>query len=140
MRSTATLMLACALLTLSFCGGSVEERKDVLLEAIQSMDDVLDTPLSRGRTLYSRYCSVCHGTQGLGDGFNAFNLTPPPRNFTDSSFVVRLDTAAVIETITNGGASVGLSPSMPPWGRTLTARDIELLSRYVFYLVGLTTQ
>ena len=140
MRHLTTIVGALLLMILTACGGAVEERNDILLEAVQNMDDVLNTPLSRGRTLYSKYCSVCHGTQGLGDGFNAFNLTPSPRNFTDSTFLARLDTASLTETITNGGESVGLSPTMPPWGRTLSARDIALITRYVLRLSASTTQ
>jgi len=27
----------------------------------------------QGKILYTKYCSVCHGEQGKGDGFNAYN-------------------------------------------------------------------
>ncbi|MEE9170069.1 MAG: c-type cytochrome [bacterium] len=39
----------------------------------------------KGKHLYAHYCAVCHGASGEGDGFNAFNLDPRPRNLADSS-------------------------------------------------------
>lgn len=134
MKSMVPIVLISLALCLAACGEPTSEFKDPLLEAARGMAEVLDSPLSRGRTLYNKYCSVCHGSQGQGDGFNAYNLDPRPRSFKDSSFIARLDTALVVETITGGGAAVGLSPTMPPWGRTLKRNDIALLSHYVVHL------
>lgn len=134
MRTLTSILLAMILLCAVACGEDPRPRTDVVLKAVAGMEGILDTPLNRGRTLYSKYCAVCHGSKGLGDGFNAYNLTPSPRNFTDSSFLARLDSAAVVETITHGGTAVGLSPVMPPWKRTLTRDDILLLSRYILFL------
>lgn len=134
MRAMVSILVAMILSCVVACSEAPHPRTDVVLEAVAGLEEILDTPLNRGRRLYSRYCSVCHGSQGLGDGFNAFNLTPRPRNFTDSTFLARLDSAAVVETITHGGTAVGLSPSMPPWKRTLAGKDILLLSRYVLFL------
>jgi mono/diheme cytochrome c family protein len=87
-------------------------------------------PVSIGRQVYRHYCMTCHGESGAGDGFNAFNLDPHPRDFSDPAFVKKSD-AEVRDAIRRGGAGVGLSPLMPPWGRTLNDRQIDDLILYL---------
>lgn len=113
-----------------------EQKRDILIESVQNFEEVFNTPLYKGKKIFSKYCSVCHGIEGKGDGFNAYNLNPKPRNFTDSSFVAKLDTALLIETITNGGKAVGLSPKMPPWGKTLTNNDIKYVTNYIISITS----
>jgi mono/diheme cytochrome c family protein len=40
--------------------------------------------VSKGRRLFMYYCADCHGESGMGDGYNAENLDPEPRDLTDS--------------------------------------------------------
>jgi mono/diheme cytochrome c family protein len=127
-----TLMIAL----LASCQSNPAPKRDVMLEASAAFKEDFDAPFAQGRSVYGKYCSVCHGVEGKGDGFNAFNLNPRPRNFTDSAFRARFDKRLVKETISKGGNAVGLAPLMPPWGHTLTGRDIELVSQYVEYLAG----
>ena len=87
-------------------------------------------PVSMGRQVYRHYCMTCHGETGAGDGFNAFNLDPRPRDFSDPAFLKKSD-AEVRDAIRRGGAGVGLSPLMPPWGRTLNDRQIDDLILYL---------
>lgn len=113
------------------CGEAEPPQRDLVLEVAGSLGGLYDTRSSRADELFGRYCSVCHGTEGKGDGFNAFNLEPKPRDFTDSSFISRLDTILIIETIRSGGKAVGLTGLMPPWGKTIDSTDIELLAQKV---------
>ena len=48
-----------------------------------------------------------------GDGINAYNLEPKPRGFTDSTFLIKADSAYVVKAITGGGLAVDLSAMMP---------------------------
>ena len=134
MKRTILLMISLLLITVMNCSHQETPQRDIMLEVAASMDDIFDAPTTRARELYSRYCSVCHGQNGKGDGFNAFNLDPKPHSFSDSSFIARIDPDLIQETITKGGAGVGLSSLMPPWGRTLTKKDIELLAAHVVLL------
>ena len=86
-----------------------------------------------GREVYQHYCQTCHGDSGAGDGFNAFNLDPRPRDFSDPAFQKKTD-ADTRDAIRRGGAGVGLSPLMPPWGRTLSDRQIDDLILYLHTL------
>ena len=83
-----------------------------------------------GRDVYRHYCQTCHGETGAGDGFNAFNLDPHPRDFSDPAFQKKTD-ADIRDAIRRGGAGVGLSPLMPPWGRTLGDRKIDDVVLYL---------
>ena len=85
----------------------------------------------QGKFYYEKYCSVCHGADGKGDGFNAFNLDPKPRDFTNKEYLGALTDAQIAETVSGGGRAVNKSPLMPSWGRRLNKRDIEYLVSYV---------
>jgi mono/diheme cytochrome c family protein len=81
--------------------------------------------LRLGKETFRHYCQTCHGETGAGDGFNAFNLDPRPRDLSDPAFQKKKTDADLADTIRRGGAGVGLSALMPPWGHTLSARQID---------------
>jgi mono/diheme cytochrome c family protein len=81
--------------------------------------------LRLGNGIYRHYCQTCHGETGAGDGFNAFNLDPRPRDLSDPVFQKKKSDAELADTIRRGGAGVGLSALMPPWGHTLSPRQID---------------
>lgn len=85
----------------------------------------------QGKLLYQHYCLTCHGEAGVGDGFNAFNLDPRPQDLSDASFQKKKTDADFADAIRRGGAGVGLSPLMPPWGHTLSEQEIDELVRYL---------
>lgn len=84
-----------------------------------------------GKSVYGHYCQTCHGETGAGDGFNAFNLDPRPRDFSDPVFRAKKSDADLVDAVRRGGAGVGLSPLMPPWGHTLSSRQIDQVVLYV---------
>lgn len=134
MRLRLLTILIVVVIACAGCENESASQRDLVLELAASMDDIYDSPKTRASKLYGRYCSVCHGISGQGDGFNAFNLTPRPRNFTDTAFIARIDTTLIRETIIGGGGAVGLSPLMPKWGMTLTEQDITELTSYIVNL------
>ena len=87
--------------------------------------------LRLGRGTYVHYCQTCHGESGAGDGFNAFNLDPRPRDLSDPGFQKTKSDADLGDAIRRGGAGVGLSPLMPPWGHTLSSRQIDAVVLYL---------
>ncbi len=87
--------------------------------------------LRLGRATYQHYCQTCHGDTGAGDGFNAFNLDPHPRDLSDPAFQKKKTDADLADTIQRGGAGVGLSALMPPWGKTLSRPQISQTILYI---------
>ena len=81
-----------------------------------------------GRAVYAGRCALCHGPNGEGDGkMSAIIKNPPPFNLTLSGapddYLRRI--------ITGGGAKLGRSPRMPPWGGDLTGAEIESVMLYI---------
>ena len=97
----------------------------------QSRDGSLGYNAREGKALFEHYCATCHGAEGTGDGFNAYSLDPKPRDLTDPGFHGARTDADIAAVIRSGGGAAGLSPGMPPWGRTLNDRQIYNLIAYV---------
>lgn len=91
--------------------------------------------LERGRALFERHCSVCHGSAGRGDGRAAYLLHPAPRNFASGRFRL-VSTENGIPTQADLIASIrrGMpGSSMPPW-EWLAEEDLWSLALYVRHL------
>jgi len=84
-----------------------------------------------GKVTFTHYCQTCHGETGAGDGFNAFNLDPHPRDLSDPEFQKKKSDADLADAIRRGGAGVGLSALMPPWGHTLSDRQVGEVVLYL---------
>jgi mono/diheme cytochrome c family protein len=84
-----------------------------------------------GRRLFDHYCAPCHGESGHGDGFNAYGLDPAPRDLADSTFQAEYSDQDLVAVIRSGGGVAGLSTAMPPWGRSLSGRQIRNLVAYL---------
>jgi mono/diheme cytochrome c family protein len=107
--------------------GGAADSSFVALSSARSRSP-LEISVASGRPVYGRYCAVCHGETGGGDGFNAYNVKAAfgvsPAAFSDSSFMASLRDSVALAAIRDGGPAVGKSPAMPPWGGTLTASEI----------------
>ncbi len=92
-----------------------------------------DEHVAAGKKTFSRYCSPCHGTGGAGDGYNAVNLDPGPRDLTDSKevYMSKLSNDEIYTVIHDGGIGVDLSPLMPVWGNVFSEEEIWSLVAYI---------
>ena len=80
---------------------------------------------------YATICANCHGAKGYGDGPGGVALNPKPRNFHDKKWQASVDDAHIAKVIIYGGASVGLSGAMAPWGSILSSEEVNALVQKV---------
>jgi len=71
---------------------------------------------AKGKETFQTTCAACHGPEGKGDGVAAAALDPKPRNLSDAAFMSTQSDDRIYKVISEGGASVGLSPMMAAWG------------------------
>jgi len=93
--------------------------------AVQAAD------VDQGKKLYGQFCASCHGQSGKGDGPAAAALNPKPRDHTDKEYMSKLSDEDMFKVIKNGGASIGKSPLMPPWGASLKDDQIKDVVAYI---------
>ena len=86
---------------------------------------------AKGKETFQTTCAACHGAEGKGDGVASAALDPKPRNLTDAAFMSTQSDDRVYKVISEGGASVGLSPMMAAWGGTLSKQDIWNVIAYI---------
>ncbi len=92
-----------------------------------------DPMVSEGKKVYGYYCAHCHGAGGHGDGFNAVNLDPKPRDHTDGGepYMGGRTNEEIFEAVSKGGRAIGKSSFMPPWGGVLSEKEIWSLVAYM---------
>ena len=100
------------------CGGKSAEGKGATIDA---------------KALYFYYCSHCHGEKGNGQGYNAKNLDPSPRDHTDGEEKYMKDKSNedLFKAVSKGGKAVGKAPLMPVFGNTLSEAEICALVGYM---------
>jgi mono/diheme cytochrome c family protein len=96
------------------------------LPAYDPQADSLDA-----KVLYGRYCVPCHGEEGRGDGPNAEFLPVEPASHADAEYMSGRPDDSLFDAISVGGYIMNRSPTMPPFGETLTREQIWSLVRYL---------
>ncbi len=86
--------------------------------------------------LYATYCASCHGAGGKADGPVAATLEPPPANHTDAAYIGSLSDEYLCAVISRGGAALGKSPQMAPWGGVVNDEGIRDLIAFIRRLSG----
>lgn len=87
--------------------------------------------LAKGKTAYSTYCASCHGNVGKGDGPAAAGLNPKPKDLSDGAYTSKLTDQYMMDITKKGGAALGKSALMPPWGTALKDDDIKNMVEYI---------
>ena len=86
---------------------------------------------NQGRAVFRERCVLCHGELRDGRGLRARDLSPQPRNLTDTDWQARTDARHIYYAIAEGR----LGTAMPSWRPTLNAGEIWSLVAYVRTLV-----
>jgi mono/diheme cytochrome c family protein len=72
--------------------------------------------IERGRSLYARHCSHCHGFNMINPGTISYDLRKFPKD----------DEARFLNSVTHGK-----NGRMPPWGAVLSREEMEQIWAYV---------
>ena len=82
--------------------------------------------VARGRALFKRHCTACHGPEGKGDG----PASDGARDLTDPAVQARLTDGEIFWKIGKGRAKDD-EMAMPSFARQIRAQDRWKLVRYV---------
>ncbi|MCB7128128.1 MAG: c-type cytochrome [Candidatus Brocadiales bacterium] len=104
------------------------EKHDPLLDALLEISDGLDNTALTGRGFYTKYCNVCHGEEGKGDGFNAYSLKPRPVDLSKEIFG---GDKVLTTTITNGFTGKDGVMRCPSWSGVLREDEVQATVLYV---------
>ena len=86
---------------------------------------------AKGKELYAKHCGGCHGPSGKGDGPAAAALNPKPNDLTNKAYMAGLKDQYLFDLIQKGGAAVGKSPLIPPFGSKMKEGEIRDLIAYL---------
>jgi mono/diheme cytochrome c family protein len=81
-----------------------------------------DQDLIRGKKIFMKYCSACHGASGHGEGYRL--LGPDPADLTSQATRQQSD-ADLLRTIHEG------KPNMPVWKYRFSQRDSRNVLAYI---------
>ena len=84
-----------------------------------------------GEARFKQLCASCHGNAGKGDGPAAAALRPKPADMTSADWQASVDGDYLREIITRGGAAVGKSPMMTPFGHALRGEDMDNMIAFI---------
>lgn len=87
--------------------------------------DLMGDP-ERGLELYQKYCHVCHGEEGDGDGIMTNLMGIMPMDHTNPNETNRLDNAELVKSILDGKGRF-----MPAWRGILSQVEVEALVSYI---------
>ncbi len=86
-----------------------------------------NAPVARGATVYAKYCALCHGSGGAGDGRAASMQKVPPADLTVSTRSLGYK----LQIVREGGTELGRSSGMPAWRDVLSDAEIADVVEYV---------
>lgn len=86
---------------------------------------------AQGKRIFYADCVWCHADSTPAGPSNRANLTPMPALMNDGKQINPLSDQYLQNIIALGGAAVGKSPLMPPWGQTLSPDEIQGLIAFI---------
>ncbi len=128
------ILLLMALVGVAGCRHPAESVKtDPLLKAYDTEVDWTDPqhviPLNyqqaQGKRIFYQQCVWCHADATPAGPSNRSNLTPVPPLLNDGAVLNAESEENMRNIVTLGGAAMGRSAMMPPYGRMLSAEEIR---------------
>jgi mono/diheme cytochrome c family protein len=94
-------------------------------------DPVSAGDAAKGRPIYEKYCLLCHGPQGRGDGPQGQLMKPPATNFKSPESKSKSD-AVLLRAIQEGHPKT----AMTNWELELSEEDMINVLAYIRSLSG----
>jgi mono/diheme cytochrome c family protein len=91
----------------------------------------LDYHQAQGKRIFYQQCVWCHADTTPAGPSNRSNVTPDPPLMNDGTVLNGESDASLQRIIALGGGAVGKSAMMPPYGKSLTADEINNLIAYI---------
>jgi mono/diheme cytochrome c family protein len=85
----------------------------------------------KGRPIYEKYCLLCHGPQGMGDGPQGKLMNPPAANFKSPESRNKSD-MVLLKTIQEGHSKTAMSG----WENELNKKQMMDVLSYIRKLSG----
>jgi len=121
------LMRYCVALMVTAIGFNAESNQ---LDTCPEADNAC---LYAGALLFQQRCTICHGSDGLGEGpLSLISLDYPSANLLSPRVATNAD--SIRRAIADGPLYADISAMMPPWRDELTPTEIEALTQYVVFL------
>ena len=117
-----------AMMTMLLAGMAIATEKTMAFKVGEFPD--WNSPAARifrGNIVFENYCILCHGIKADGTGRAAKLYNPKPANLVLSD---KNDEYKEL-LIRQGGAALGRSEFMPPWGNELTTEQITDVVGYL---------
>lgn len=91
----------------------------------------LDFQEAQGKRIFYEKCVWCHADTTSAGPSNRSNLNPTPPLINDGTVFNSLSDEFLENVVTLGGAAMGKSAIMPPWGKTLSQDEIQAVVAYI---------
>ena len=88
----------------------------ILLGGLSVAPAASDRDAARGKELYARYCTGCHGVDGRGE---AKTFRPNVGNLAVKAYLDQVSDEYLFAAIKLGGVAVGKNAAMPAWDKQL---------------------
>jgi cytochrome c5 len=85
-----------------------------------------------GREVNDKYCIRCHDAESTAERVSNFdNLSPAPHAFSDGAFLNTFSDADLAAITARGGVAQSKSAAMPPFGGSLSDKEIKAVVAYM---------
>jgi len=128
MKKIITIILSIASVTILLSAGITRQSSSWVAPALA---DTIKNPLIgdeasvvEGKKTYIKYCVICHGDKGKGDGLASAGLNPKPANHTTDAVQKQSDGAIFWKTTTG-------KPPMAGYEKMFTATQRWQLVNYI---------
>jgi mono/diheme cytochrome c family protein len=113
-----TICVVCMTIATTAFNVCAQTTAPAKFEAMKNPNAGSAVAAAAGKKLYVKYCAVCHGDKGKGNGIAAAGLPKPPADHTSASFQKTSDGAIFWIT------SEGKGKTMPPFKASLKEAEI----------------